>query len=503
MRRRTFLGSVLASLPMASRGAVVTNNSSLGGTVNIDGSTSGGSLPMWAASVAVNQWASIANTAIKNNLLVGNSTYTACRAVADGAGYLAYSGGAFSQNRSQIILGASGGGASAWPGTDIIGLDLTQNAPAWVTHVNPAPLDQIWPNGYQNVALRPMVNVGASALTVSGVNGFAKDEEFTFTAGTPPSPLGTGTTYYVVNASGYNPVTFQVSATLGGAAIALTDAGSSPQVKWTAKPHAWTKTGLPEPRHAYNQPHYIDQVDKFILVGTANAWETDSGIFPNVASWGYGNATWDAKGTYPNVTVAAMDNSWQCLADTTGTVYYASVYGASDAVGVRNPTTGVSTVLPFSGGSGSGHAHGGAFVDSTRGVIIWRGILTGSTLAWWAITPSVANGVAYVQQLTLTGPAAGTFPGYENAGYCCDPTTGVYYSYQDDGNMYALALSGTTLSVSVVTATGTPPAFGSGAGGSVNGSNGGIWNRMWYAKNLGGIAILINPIANVYFFRLH
>lgn len=55
-------------------------------------------------------------------------------------------------------------------------------------------------------------------------HGYSNDQTITFYNGNPPAPLVEGTVYYVVGAT---TDTFQVSATQGGAAIGLTDAGDS------------------------------------------------------------------------------------------------------------------------------------------------------------------------------------------------------------------------------------------------------------------------------------
>lgn len=72
------------------------------------------------------------------------------------------------------------------------------------------------------------VNVTTNYLTTNQISGnikfFDNFEVVLYTDGTPPSPLTAQglTTYYVINSDGY---TFQLSATLGGAAINITDTG--------------------------------------------------------------------------------------------------------------------------------------------------------------------------------------------------------------------------------------------------------------------------------------
>ena len=74
------------------------------------------------------------------------------------------------------------------------------------------------------------VNTTTDYITTSGNLNFFNDTPVSvFTDDTAPSPLsaGTGTVYYVINSDGK---VFQLSATLGGAAINLTTSGSGHQL---------------------------------------------------------------------------------------------------------------------------------------------------------------------------------------------------------------------------------------------------------------------------------
>lgn len=76
------------------------------------------------------------------------------------------------------------------------------------------------------------VDVATNYLTTNQISGnikfFDDFEVVLYTDGTPPTPLTAGglTTYFVINSDGY---TFQLSASSGGAAIDITDAGSGRQ----------------------------------------------------------------------------------------------------------------------------------------------------------------------------------------------------------------------------------------------------------------------------------
>src|ERR1017187_8374082 len=206
--RRTLLAAILASLPLASRASIALSGKiSLGGAVSLD-TLQASALPAWASGLAVSQWTSLANTSLYTHIHT-DSEYAALLTASGvtAAGCMGYTGAAFRQASAEFLLGAYGGGAGGWPGTDIVGPSLTADTPTWVTHMGPRPYEEIWPNTWQLGQKAITVNVGASTLTCSTVNGFQNGETCIFGGGTAPAPLSNGTTYYVVNASGYQPVT--------------------------------------------------------------------------------------------------------------------------------------------------------------------------------------------------------------------------------------------------------------------------------------------------------
>lgn len=62
----------------------------------------------------------------------------------------------------------------------------------------------------------------ANNLILCEDNDFANDEKVVFYGGAVPAGLAEGTIYFVINATAADPNQFQVSATLGGAAIDIT-----------------------------------------------------------------------------------------------------------------------------------------------------------------------------------------------------------------------------------------------------------------------------------------
>lgn len=70
------------------------------------------------------------------------------------------------------------------------------------------------------------VNVSANTITENRVR-FPNDTQiYVSTSDTPPTPLNTSTNYFVINSTG---TTFQLSLTMGGAAIDITDSGVGQQ----------------------------------------------------------------------------------------------------------------------------------------------------------------------------------------------------------------------------------------------------------------------------------
>ena len=454
------------------------------GVVGYDG-------PSWLSDLAVHEWHAFPSTSI-TAFVVASPLYDDIMSShgATGTYYLSYSGGAFRRANSEIIFGASGGGASAWMGSDIVGLDLSQDSPQWVNRVPSVPPNEIWPAGTPGNTTFT-VNVGASTLTVSATkNGFQNDERFSFPVGTPPAPLQTGVSYWIVNASGYAPVTFQVAATQGGAPITLTDSGdAAARVLWVRTSHSHMKSGKPNARHAYNQPQHIAVTDEFVLMGVRNVWETDSGAYPEVSSWQYGTADWDAKDTYPDLWTTSgpqYDAWWTCQDHATGTVYF----GCNTQFGKRT-SAGTVTKINYSPAVGNHRDKGKAVFDAVRGTILLH-VEAGVTnlWQWWELNPTTG---AYSVR-TMTGPAASSLGTY-SAGICQDDSTGAFYIYNDDGYLYKVTWVADDLYAEQLATTGAGPVSGWAA------ENPGIWNRLWYAPQLGGVVLVVAATKNAYFIR--
>jgi len=134
-------------------------------------------------------------------------------------------------------------------------------------------------NTYTVTAASPTVITSANPAVFASQFQLANNVQVTLTTnGTLPLPFVTGTTYYVVNTSGY---TFQLSLTSGGAAISTLGSAQSGIHTVTAKSSS-TVTGGGTVRAAYQ-----------INVGPAYA----------VASTGWGASTW-GSGTWGIGTTA-------------------------------------------------------------------------------------------------------------------------------------------------------------------------------------------------------
>ena len=81
-------------------------------------------------------------------------------------------------------------------------------------------------NYYTQYSVTPSTDT--FTLVGSGAYGFPDDTEVFVAGEVVPAPLVTATTYYVINSTN-NGNTFKLSATLGGAAINITDQGTGDQ----------------------------------------------------------------------------------------------------------------------------------------------------------------------------------------------------------------------------------------------------------------------------------
>lgn len=128
------------------------------------------------------------------------------------------SGGTPAYARKAVTFGAAAGGSRA------LSAAVTFDVPAttvrwfgfWVsgTYVGYAP------NGGAQLLFQIDV---PNNLVRSTANGLSNGQKVVFFNATVPTPLTEGTVYFVINATAD---TFQVSSTIGGAAITLTGAGS-------------------------------------------------------------------------------------------------------------------------------------------------------------------------------------------------------------------------------------------------------------------------------------
>lgn len=128
------------------------------------------------------------------------------------------SGGTPAYARKAVTFGAAAGGSRS------LSAAVTFDVPAttvrwfgfWVagTYVGYAP------NGGAQLLFQIDV---PNNLVRSTANGLSNGQKVVFFNATVPTPLTEGTVYFVINATAD---TFQVSATVGGAAITLTGAGS-------------------------------------------------------------------------------------------------------------------------------------------------------------------------------------------------------------------------------------------------------------------------------------
>lgn len=157
----------------------------------------------------------------KNNMLNGQpftlaSLHTAFPGTT-GANEVA--GGAPAYAQKAITINAASGGSR------LLNAAVTFDVPAttvrWVGFWNAAVFVGCAPNG--GATPFNFMAVPSSDTIYAVAHGLVNNTKVTFFNGSPPGPLVEGTVYFVVNAA---TDTFQVAATLGGAAIDLTTAAT-------------------------------------------------------------------------------------------------------------------------------------------------------------------------------------------------------------------------------------------------------------------------------------
>lgn len=103
------------------------------------------------------------------------------------------------------------------------------------------------------------INIASGVVSAAAPHNLRKGDPIAFaTTGALPTGLTAGTTYYVANTPSFSSTTFQVSATLGGAAIALSGTQSGVQT-------------VAAPSGTYRVVRIMHTVTEQILTGQANA----------------------------------------------------------------------------------------------------------------------------------------------------------------------------------------------------------------------------------------
>ena len=110
-----------------------------------------GATPAWLRGVPLNQWHAVPGTELSASTdlaaqIAAGLTNAKFQNIGYGdprRGIMDYSGGAFRNNGSEILL-FGGGGAGAWAGNDVRGLRLEDDIPRWRTLVSPAKASNVW-----------------------------------------------------------------------------------------------------------------------------------------------------------------------------------------------------------------------------------------------------------------------------------------------------------------------------------------------------------------------
>jgi hypothetical protein len=160
-------------------------------------------------------------SATKNNMLNGQTfTLASLHTAFPGTtGANEVSGGAPAYAQKAITVNAASGG------TRLLNAAVTFDVPAttvrWVGFYNAGVFIGCAPNG--GATPFNFMAVPSSDLVYAVAHGLVNGTKITFFNGTPPAPLVEGTVYFVVTST---TDTFQVAATLAGAAIDITAAAT-------------------------------------------------------------------------------------------------------------------------------------------------------------------------------------------------------------------------------------------------------------------------------------
>ncbi|MEE4381056.1 MAG: hypothetical protein V2J02_03590, partial [Pseudomonadales bacterium] len=193
------------------------------------------------------------------------------------------------------------------------------------------------------------VDAGTDTITLNG-HGLQDDARVVFFGADLPAPLVEGTTYFVINATAN---TFQVSATQGGAAIDLTDAGS----------------GTQEVRLVVDVPVVIDpnvqvfSTDPFVPALTVGNWPAGVNITLTVRTGAYvvgaggagGDVTNDNGGTGQSGGTGLFTR-YAITVENEGTI---AGGGGGGGAGGTGSTEGVTQIAyGGAGGGGAGRING-------------------------------------------------------------------------------------------------------------------------------------------------
>lgn len=497
-----------------------------------------GVAPAWLAGKAANTWIQIANTALAaqtrgmDKLVARGLCAPATASIPYGSVHppwtendgsannltpgrqhiMDYSGGALRASDSTFII-FGGGAAGGWPGNDIRGIKLEDDAPAWDVL---SPANQIT-DAYQlwSRINTTVMGIGTQTLYNGGVGSWPSGSYPAYNhSGTPATRKTDGSVDSYTGAAATDPL----------AAPPTTNSGSV--------------DGLPISRHSYKSVYYRATDNALWIFGETNNWPDDAGAKwfdtthgPPIDRFSFAANAWDAPyahGTFPTTTAGSNMFGLRFMHPTTERLY---ICWNSAVLWEFDPSSATWRIIVNRANqpaASSGMAYAIGAVDPKRNKILFLGYYSGGAAPINATidlnTPHGSDGGTWTTAI-LSGPYASTLIGptqivgplrtgniglsqpganaIPNPVY--DPNLDKFLIFLDDGYLYTITyVSDAEWSVDRLAITnggvvGQSPVVG----GSEQHTSAyiGIWSRFQYVPNLKGVVVCQAYDQNLWFVR--
>lgn len=253
--------------------------------------------------------------------------------------------------------------------------------------------------------------------------------------------------------------------------------------------YAYYPDGKPGSVHSYYSQQFVKQRGRAMRFGSLALYTTGTNSTSDVNGWNPATNTWDAAGTWTDVTNIGTEHA-VCSNPDTGDVYVgyynAAIYKWAQATGAW------STVCTNTGGIDFNNA--ASAYDTTRNRILYVGRIAGWNRLWPGTVGAACSdpgmgGPAYADMTT-------NFDGGEGMVYV--PATDSYYLRRGQaGGPKVYRINAATFEVTAV-----PVSGGASIPGTPRASRGNVFNRWLYSPNLGGCVYVPAYDASAWFIRL-